>query len=164
MRCAAAVLCCIAAVCLAACGTEPAGSAAPQATMAGITIVEETGLLEAEELPENTFAFEIMPEADDHIAQMQIQYSGGEPAEFLGQLVLEPETDRYFTREDTFRRGFTVPDEALLKDFTLSFVFVDENGTETEAKNEYKTDADYGIFYFLKIGGSRDAGYVIESH
>lgn len=129
--------------------------------MAGVTVVHETGLLEAEELPTDTFAFEIMPEADDAICEMQIQYYGGSGREFLGQLVLEPETDSFFTREDTFRRGFTVTDRQLLKNFTLSFVFIDENGTERQARNDYTVDADYGMFYFIKISGSREDGYTL---
>ncbi|MBD5559580.1 MAG: hypothetical protein HDQ87_04360 [Clostridia bacterium] len=147
-----------------AAGCAGAGtSAEPAATIAGVTLVEETGLLEAEQLPASTFAFEIMPEADDHIAELQIQYAGGPDGEFLGQLVLEPELDSYFTRQDTFRRGFTVPDEALLENFTLTFIMVDENGQETQAQNVFSVDAAYGITYFLKIGGSRDEGYVIET-
>lgn len=160
-RTTALILCLLAGI-----GAGCAGEAdAPaQATVAGVTIVEETGLLEADELPENTFAFEIMPEADDHIAQMQIMYFGGPDHESLGQLVLVPEVDKYFTRDDTFRRGFTVADESLLEDFTLSFVLVDESGNETQAHGDYTVNADYGVFYFVKIGGSREEGYTLSDH
>lgn len=152
------LLCVLSAAGCAGPAPEPAGAA----TVAGVAEVPPAGLLEAEELPPDTFAFEIMPEADDHIAEMQIAYYGGADGRFLGQLVLEPETDRYFTRGDTFRRGFTVSDPDLLRNFTLSFILVDENGTETQAKNDYTVDADYGVFYFVKVTGSRDGGYELS--
>ena len=140
------------------------GNAAASATRVGIVEVQQTGLLEVEELPADTFAFEIMPEADDNIAKMQIQYYGGPGRDFLGEIVLEPETGSYFTRDDTFRRGFTVADTALMENFTLSFVFVDGEGTETKAVNDYEVDAGYGVFYLVKITGSRDEGYVLTDH
>lgn len=158
------LICCLLAGLFCGCGGGAGTSAAPAATVAGVTIVEETGLLEVEELPEDTFAVEIMPEADDNIAEMQIMYYGGSDHAFLGQLVLAPQTDRYFTRQDTFRRGFTVPDSDLLEDFTFSFVLVDEEGNETEAQNDYAVDAGYGMTYFIKISGSKDSGYTLRDH
>lgn len=143
-------------------GCTSVGSAqAPTAETASITIVPETGLLSYHELPEDTFTVEIMPDADNHIYEIILDYYGGADKTYLGQLVFEPETDSYFSREDTFRRGFTASERDLMDNFTLVFRFKDADGTEMAAQNEYTVDAEYGINYFLKIVGSKDEGYQI---
>lgn len=156
-RCIALILICLEAV-FVSCA---APAAQPAAELVSVIEVPATGLLDEFDLPDETIAFEIMPQAE-HIAVITIEYYGGPDTDFLGQLVLEKEGGGTFTREDTFRRAFQIADADLLENFTLVFSFTDENGTEHRAENAYSLkQAHYGEKRFIKITESRSGGYML---
>ena len=137
----------------------PADTAGEKAELVSVTEIEPTGLLDEFDLPDETIAFEIMPEAEN-IAEITIEYYGGPGTDYLGQLVLEKEDGGLFTRQDTFRRLFQISDPDLLENFTLIFSLTDENGTEHRIDDAYTLpQAHYGEKRFIKIEGSSEAGY-----
>lgn len=158
----AVVLVCLQAVFVSC--AAPANVGGEKAELVSVTEVAPTGLLEEFDLPPETIAFEIMPEAEN-IVTITIEYYGGAGPEYLGQLVLEKEDGGAFTRQDTLRRAFRIADADLLENFTLVFSFTDENGTEHRAVNDYALpQAHYGEKRFIKIEGSRTDGYRLTDH
>lgn len=125
----------------------------------------QLGLLGFEEPITDGFSFEIMPDADNSIYEMIVDYRLGDDA--YGSEVMTPANGGYFGVKDVVMKAFRISDLTdgdTVPPMTLSFTFKDKNGVETRAENEYTVESpQVEGTYLVHITGNAEDGYVLSN-
>lgn len=144
-----------------ACAQQAQESAVPPRPVGQTEKEPELGLLGFEEPITDGFAFEIMPDADDNIYEMIVDYRLGDEA--YGSEVMAPADGGYFGIKNVVMKAFRISDltdSDTVPPMTLSFVFRDKNGVETKADNEYTVESpQVEGTYLVRITGNQEDGY-----
>lgn len=163
-RSAAALLAILAVLLLcAACSAD--NDAVPPYEGGHTDIEEPVGLIGFESPVPDGFTFEIMPDADQNIYEMNVSYRLGDEA--WGEETMKTEDGTFFGLDDVVMKEFRIADlgvDDAVPPMTLSFTFTDASGTVTPAQNEYTVESPQteGL-YLVKITGSQQAGYVLSN-